>query len=333
MLSRLLVTLALLAAALIAPAGAPAALTIGMSENNPGMFTDPLFQPLGVKTVRVVMSYNAMTNTSDDGPGDELLRVTDYLNRALSAGIDPLVTFEHARGDWTVCRKDRRAPQCHLPTVAEFERNFRLFRAAFPDVKTFAPWNEGNHPSQPTQRKPAMAAKYTNVVAKNCAGCTLVVMDVLDSAENTASRNPTFKSVTRWIKGFRKALRVPRKICGLHNYGDTNRFRTKGTRTLIKAMGCKQVWLTETGGLYDFASFWSKKTMKGCNSADSCQLKAIKYMFKLTKVARSIKRLYIYTWFGAITPRFDAGLVANGQPRPAYHEVAKAARGGLAAWR
>jgi hypothetical protein len=323
MLSRLLVPLALLAAALIAPASAPAALTIGISENNPGMFSDPLFTPLKVKTVRVVVSYNVMTNSSDDGPGDELTRVTDYLTRANAAGIDALVTFEHARGDWTQCKKDKKLPQCHLPSPSEFEQNFNLFRAAFPFVKTFAPWNEGNHPSQPTQKKPKIAAQYTNIAAKNCPGCTIVVMDVLDSAENTATKNPTFKSVTRWIKGFRGALTVPRKICGLHNYGDTNRFRSKGTRTLIKAMGCKQVWLTETGGLYDFASFWSKKTMKGCKSAEACQLKATKYMFGLAKSNKKIKRLYVYTWFGAMTPRFDAGLVAHGAGRPAYFEVAK----------
>jgi hypothetical protein len=323
MVFRLLVPIALLVAALAAPSGASAALTVGISENNPGMFSDPLFTPLKVKTVRVVVSYNVMTNTSDDGPGDELARVTDYLTRARAAGIDPLVTFEHARGGWELCRQDRSLPQCLLPTKAEFEHNFKLFRAAFPWVKTYAPWNEGNHPSQPTQSKPKAAAAFTNIAARNCRGCTIVVMDVLDSSDGTDRRIPTYKSVGRWIKQFRSALKVPRRICGIHNYSDTNRFRSYGTKALIKAMGCKQIWLTETGGLYAFASFWSKKTMKGCNSAETCQVKATRYMFSLTKVNKVIKRLYVYTWFGAMTPRFDAGLVANGIARPAYHEVAR----------
>jgi hypothetical protein len=335
MSARLLLPLALIAA-LIVPATASAAVTVGISENNPGMFTDPLFTPLKVRTVRVVVSYNVMTNATDDGAGDELARVSDYLARAQAAGIEPLVTFEHARGDWTVCRQDRSAhwtvcrqdrsaPQCHLPTKTEFENNFKLFRAAFPWVRTYAPWNEANHPSQPTETKPKVAAQYTNIAARNCAGCTIVVMDVLDAADRGTSttKRPKYTKVTKYVKTLRKALKVPARICGLHNYSDTNRFRSHGTKALVKAMGCKQIWLTETGGLFHFESFWSSRTMDGCRSAEACQLKATKYMFKLTKANRKIKRLYVYTWFGGVTERFDAGLVAHGRARPAYAEVAK----------
>ena len=49
-------------------------------------------------------------------------------------------------------------------------------------------------------------------------------------------------------------------------------------------------------------------------------------MFKLAKRNKRIKRLYVYTWFGKVTPRFDAGLVANGTPRSAYYEVRKRLR-------
>jgi hypothetical protein len=31
----------------------------------------------------------------------------------------------------------------------------------------------------------------------------------------------------------------------------------------------------------------------------------------------------VYTWFGGVTPRFDAGLVADGTPRPALAEIKK----------
>jgi hypothetical protein len=325
MLRRLLVPVILFASLLAGPSAASAAVTVGISENSPEMFSDPLFTPLKVKTVRVVVSYDVMTNTSDDGPGDELLRVTEYLNRAQAAGIEPLVTFEHARGDWTVCKTDRSARQCHLPTPAEFEQSFNLFRAAFPWVTTYAPWNEANHPSQPTQRNPRAAARFANIAARNCTGCTIVVMDILDAADRgTASTSrPRYRNVTRYVKRMRAALTVPRRICGIHNYSDTNRFRGHGTKALIKAMGCKQIWATETGGLYHFESFWSKRTKKGCKTAEACQLKATKYMFKLTRSNRRIKRLYVYTWFGAVTERFDAGLVANGKPRLAYAEVAK----------
>ena len=91
----------------------------------------------------------------------------------------------------------------------------------------------------------------------------------------------------------------------------------------MKALGCKEYWLTETGGLYDFGSFWSKKTYNGCKSATTCQVKATKYMFTLAKKYKTIKRLYVYTWFGNVTPRFDAGLVADGAARPALAEIRK----------
>ena len=42
---------------------------------------------------------------------------------------------------------------------------------------------------------------------------------------------------------FRRALRIPRSVCGLHNYSDVNRFRSDGTRALMKALGCRRYWL------------------------------------------------------------------------------------------
>src|SRR5215210_3378052 len=140
MRTRLLVA-AVCAALLVlaAPAAAPAALRIGIAENQPSLFTDPLFQALNVKYTRVVVSYNVMTSGDD-----ELQRVTSYLERAQAAGVEPLVTFEHARGGAEICRKrsNRRQPQCRLPSAKEYERQFKLFRARFPLVKTYAPWNE-----------------------------------------------------------------------------------------------------------------------------------------------------------------------------------------------
>ena len=90
----------------------------------------------------------------------------------------------------------------------------------------------------------------------------------------------------------------------------------------MKALGCKEYWLTETGGLYKFGSFWSKKTTTAAR-APRCQVKATKYMFSLAKKYKKVKRVYVYTWFGAVTPRFDAGLVANGVERKALAEIRK----------
>jgi len=209
------------------------------------------------------------------------------------------------------------------PTAKQYEKALRAFKARFPYVRNVVAWNEINHFTQPTSRSPASAAKFTNTVAKLCKSCKIVVADVLDQADDPTAKNPKFTNTAKYIKTFRKYLKVSRGICGIHNYSDVNRFRSTGTKALMSSLGCKEYWLTETGGLYNFGSFWSKKTYKGCSKASSCQLKATKYMFSLAKANKKIKRLYVYTWFGAVTPRFDAGLVANGQPRPALTELRK----------
>ena len=313
MRSRLPVLLIALLALLAAPAAAQAKLTVGIAENNPGMFTDPLFAQMGAKHARVVVSWNVAY-----GRDDELNRVIQYIHSAEQRGVTPLVTFEHARGDATICnrRRNRKKAQCKLPTPKQYEAALRRFKALFPTVRNVVAWNEINHFTQPTYRSPKAAARFTTIARKVFTGATVVAADVLDQADNTRAKRPTFRSATRYVKAFRKAYKGPRKICGVHNYSDVNRFRSTGTKAIIKALGCKQIWLTEAGGLYKFVGFKANQKR---------QLKATKYMFRVAKANKRIKRLYVYTWFGAPrSARFDAGLVGtNGKPRKAYAEVRK----------
>jgi hypothetical protein len=184
-------------------------------------------------------------------------------------------------------------------------------------VRNVVAWNEINHFTQPTYKNPRAAAKFTSIARKVFKGKTVVAADILDQADNTRARRPTFRSATRYIKAFRRAYKGPRKICGVHNYSDINRFRSTGTKAIIKALGCKQIWLTEAGGIFKFSSF---------KASQSRQLKATKYMFRVARSIKKVKRLYVYTWFGGVTSRFDAGLVANGKARKAYGEVRKQVR-------
>ena len=296
------------------PGAADSAVKVGIAENQPMLFSDPLFRALKVKHTRLVVSYDVVSRGED-----ELQRVTEYINAAQAAGIAPLVTFEHSRGAAEVCanRANAGMRQCRLPSAVEYEQSVRLFLARFPYVKTISPFNEINHFTQPTYRRPREAARFTDIVRRNCRTCKIVVADILDQADRVAAKRPKYTSTLRYIKTFRKALKTKRGICGIHNYSDVNRFRDTGTKAIIRALGCKEIWLTETGGLFAFAAF---------KPSESRQLKATKYMFKLAKRNRRIKRLYIYTWFGNTTPRFDAGLVANGRARRSYVEVFKRVR-------
>jgi Glycosyl hydrolase catalytic core len=295
------------------PAAAQAKLTVGIAENNPQMFFDPLFTQLGAKHSRVVVSWNVATARND-----EINRVIDYMAGARAAGVTPLVTFEHARGDATICnrRKNRKKAQCKLPTAKQYEKSLRAFKKLFPAVRNVVAWNEINHFTQPTYKNPKAAAKFTTIARKVFKGGTVVVADILDQADNVRAKRPTFRSTTRYIKAFRKAYKGPRSICGIHNYSDTNRFRSTGTKAIIKALGCKQIWLTEAGGLYKFVGYKANQNR---------QLKATKYMFKVAKANKKIKRAYVYSWFGAPrSARFDSGIVGtDGKPRKAFAEVRK----------
>ena len=228
--------------ALALPSTASAAFTVGISENQPSMFGDPLFQQVGFKQARVIVGYDVAL----DPNGPEAVRLTQYLASAQSQGIEVLVSLQHTRGDTSKCDQKKNIGKglCKLPSQKQYETALKAFFALFPTVKVISPWNEANHFTQPTSRSPASAAKFTNTVAKLCTDCKIVVADILDQADDPKAKNPKFTKTAKYIKDFRKALKVPRTICGIHNYSDVNRFRSTGTKALMSALGCKEYWLT-----------------------------------------------------------------------------------------
>jgi hypothetical protein len=314
MLLSLLVALAATAAL---PPPSDATLRVGVAENNFGLFDDPIFQAVGVSDVRVVAPFDVMRRG-----GFQRDRLAQYLQKARAAGIRPLVTFEHSAGGGDVCRKPRawHRRQCRLPKGRTYERDLRRFFRAFPWVRQIAPWNEANHYTQPTSRDPAAAARFANAVHRVCPRCTIVLADVLDQADQGTNtrRFPRYADTLAWIAKYRRALKVPRRVCGLHNYSDINRFRNAGTKALIRALGCRQIWLTEAGGIYHLGAFRPDARR---------QARAIRWMFRLARSTPRIKRLYVYTWFGGMTPGFDSGLVIRGRKRRAYTEFRKHIRG------
>jgi hypothetical protein len=295
---------ALAACGLAAGSGrAEAAVLVGVSDQSPALFTQPLFTQLKVKRSRIFPAWNAALKR------DQAAALDDWFNAARAARVEPLVSFSQSVG--SACP---RRP-CKLPTVGEFTRAFRAFRKRWPFVRVISPWNEANHRSQPTFKNPKRAAQYYNVVRKLCRGCKIVAADVIDET-----------NMERWLSVFRRTAIRPR-LWGLHNYRDTNPRKGQkfgGTRRLVRAVR-GQIWLTETGGLARFV-LPSGGTLFPYSL--SRQNTAVKRMFSLAKRYRSrIKRLYIYDWFGEARRggnRFDAGLVnPDGSPRPAYNTVRK----------
>ena len=269
--------------------GGPAAASddrpfiVGIGEQNSPMFADERFRALGIEHARLVVPYDAVARRTER----ELVDV--WLAEAARAGVEPFITFGHSRA-----RPEK------LPSVAEFRAAFEAFRERYPAVTVYAPWNEINHASQPTARSPRRAAEFYNVVKGDCEGCTVLAGDVLDQ-----------RGMIEYLAQYRRHLDGEPEIWGLHNYADTNRFRTSGLRDLLSTVS-GDVWLTETGGIVKFGRNFPRDEERAA--------RAITYAFKLARENERVKRVYLYNWTGAKpTDRFDSGLIGpDGEPRPGY---------------
>jgi hypothetical protein len=291
---RALVAALLVLAALAAPARADAATpVIGIGEQSAEMFTNPYWHALGVKHVRVIASWDALESRWQR---DEL---DGYMYSAHAVGARVLLGFGHARSPVDRIRR-------HVPSVARFKREFLKFRERYPFVRDYLTWNEANHCGEPTCHKAPRVARFYNAIRANCPGCKVVAGDVLDT--------PT---MVPWVREFRRYARKDKLIWGLHNYIDANRFRTSGTRELLRAAPRGEIWFTETGGLVVRRN-GSNIAFPG-NKEHAAQ--ATRQVFKLARLSRRVTRIYFYHWQPAKTPlpTWDSAFMdPRGKPRPAY---------------
>jgi hypothetical protein len=221
---------------------------------------------------------------------------------AQANGVRPLVAFNR---NW------RANGHRKLPSVSLYRKSFRLVRERYPWVTDYSAWNEANHTTQPTAKKPAMAARYYNAMRKDCRSCTIVAADVLDSRDMVA-----------WINKFKKHAKSPR-IWGLHNYKDAND-AAGTTRTLLKAVK-GQVWLTETGGILRLKP--SNGSRGGRKHTKAQQAKAVKRVYTIAKSNRRITRVYFYEWARKKGNRWDSAFVeSNGALRPSYRALKRGLR-------
>ena len=321
LIAALVALVALLATPTVASA-AKVNVAVGIGDQASTIFDQKNFQALKIKKVRYFIRWNAI----DDG--GQLAMADAYVNRAKADGARVLM---HISSNVLVRAKDAKrlgVKAAKLPSVKQYRRKVGALiqRYGGKDLD-WGVWNEMNHDTQPTYKSPKRAAQFFLAMRKMCKGCKIVAADILDQA-----------GAARYLQRFFKALKAKRrlvKVVGIHNYSDTNRRRSSGTRSLIRMTNRynrrAEVWLTETGGLVKFGrSFPCNRKKPG--KAERRQARAIKYMFSLTRRFRGdIKRLYIYNYTGAgcgKKVRFDAGLTRpNGKARPAYRVVKKAAKG------
>lgn len=310
MLRRSVVPLLAALAVLAVPASAPAKtnVAVGIGDQAPAMFGNPLYQALHLKKTRYFIEWNAI-----DQPA-EIQKALAFVAAARNSGVKTLM---HISTD-----DINSQPRKKLPSTSQYRTKVKKLVALFKPlgVKDWGAWNEANHKSQPTQKNPRRAAQFFLKLRSVCKGCTIVALDVLD-------QSGVEKYINSWFRGLGKSNRRKATIIGIHNYSEVNRKLRKGskkypgTKRIIDAVRKQnrsaKFWYTETGGLVKLASAFPCNPDRAANR--------IAYMFTLAKkYRRYIKRLYTFNWSPtpdcATTARFDAGLInPDGSPRPGYN--------------
>ena len=300
---RLLSLSLLLTLAIAGPASAAKRPIIGIGDQEASMFTSSAFQTLGVRHSRLALAWDWYRH-------QWMVDDTDvWMANAQAAGVRPLVAFNR---NWAARNGHRKAP-----SLGAYRKSFRLVRERYPWVTDYSAWNEANHSTQPTSKKPRLAARYYNAMRKDCRSCTIVAADVLDSSD-----------MLGWIKKFKRHAKSPR-IWGIHNYKDAND-GTGTTKALLRAVR-GQVWLTETGGIRRLKPASGRRG--GRKHTKGQQARAVNRVYKIAKSSRRITRVYFYEWARKKDNRWDSAFVeANGKPRPSYHALKRGLRlrGGVA---
>jgi hypothetical protein len=288
--------IASLACVLFFAPAATAAPSIGVGEQSPEIFSDSRWQALASPNVRFIAGWDALHERRYRAEIDH------YMALAQASGANVLLGFARSR----TSKRYR-----FLPTPQRFRREFAAWRKRYPFINEFLIWNEANHCSQPTCRRPELVAKYYNAARRQCPTCTLVGASVLDSP-----------NMVSWVKGFNKRASDRRFVWGLHNYVDANSFKTSGTRAFLRAAKGHQVWFTETGGLV-----WRKDSASRIPLPESVPhaAKATKWLFnRLVPLSSRIKRVYLYHWTPSRSryTSWDSALIGpRGKARPAFDVV------------
>jgi hypothetical protein len=284
---RLSILLVVLLAALGAASSAHA-LTIGIADQKPDMFTDPRFLASDLHYARRAVPWDALTSPT------QTAQIDAWLEGARDAHVIPLLSFTHSSAN-------RR----QLPSPERLLYEFRRFRARYPWVTDYASWNEANHCGEPTCHRPELVAAYWRKLRIACPTCTILAAEVLD-----------MPNMTSWVKAFRRTAKVEPRYWGIHNYIDANRLRKTGTRRLLKAVK-GQIWFTETGGI---VSRTNRRKVTFPESAEHAAM-ATRFLFDdLIPLSRRITRVYLYHWNSEPGPKtWDSALIGpTGKPRPAY---------------
>jgi hypothetical protein len=299
MLSRfarpLLPLICLSALAFTAVPAAAGAVTVGISDNGPVMFSERSFLRLNIRQARDIVFWNVAV-TRNKGP---LAAVRSWIRAAQRAGATPMISFA-GNGNY-------------IPSWPVYAAAVKAFLHDFPQVRTYTPWNEPDWIYRPAlANNPWLAAEYYNVLIRWCHRCTIVAGDLYLPANQLGP----------WIRAYRGYLHAQPKAWALHNYYDVRTHTTSQLRTM-ESLTSGQIWLTEIGGV-ERRGHW-----QFANQGVFAAARDESFLFSLPRTFPRVTRIYHYQWRGTFdTPNtgWDSGLIGPlGRPRPAYWTVANVA--------
>ncbi len=298
--------IAALAAAALVPASA-SAVTVGISDQQAGTFTNPLYAPLKLKVARYIAPYDVLSEPA------EKRKLDSWIHNAKLAKQTMLISFEHSR----TSTKYNKAP-----SVATYTKALKAFKKKYGSKFDISPWNEVNVCQAPGRMEgqpakicksatgPKLVAQYYSAAKSVFKGRKIVAIDILDGFN--------VGGAVSYLRKFKKYVKGTPKYWGIHNYSDTNRGSTSRTSRLIKEINNRkaEIWLTETGG---------QLKLRGVVAGETKAANALKCMFSMPKKFKQITRLYIYQFNGADASNdFDAGLISpDNTTRTGYNVVKK----------
>ncbi len=263
---------------------------IGIADQKPGVFAEQRLRDLELRYSRRSVAWDALRF------GDQRADLDAWVNAALDAGTEPLITLARSRKS--------NGKRYRPPTPVQYLREFLRMRKRYPGVKTWSAWNEANQCGTGTCQRADIVARYYNTIRRNCPGCKVLAADLLDQP-----------NMVGWARAFRRAARFEPKYWGLHDYIDANRFQSTRTAQLLRAVR-GEVWLTEIGGLVARRNGSKIKLPQGKTHA----ARATRFIFdRLARLDRRVGRIYIYHWRSTTNrDSWDSALIgADDRPRPA----------------
>jgi polysaccharide biosynthesis protein PslG len=280
-----------LAVCVMAALAAPslAAPRLGIADQRATVFADKRLHALKVGYARLVVPYDVARDP-------RLARSAGaWLRSARAHRIRVLVGFAGSS-------RHRKAP-----SVAAYRSAVRAFRARYPWVREFEAFNEPNHSTQPTYRRPELAAGYWRALRADCRRCDVAAGGLTGFSVRTR----------RWFARYRRALHARPRTWAFHNYDDVNRGSTRQVRAFLAATGSGKVWLTETAGVLRMRG---RRVLAGVTAQRAREATA----WRALSALRRVKRIYRYQWRAVRHERWDSALLdERGRPRPVYSVYAR----------